>query len=415
MKCIFSIFIILTLTATFGVTQTLSAQSNQSLYVTDIQWSPDGLMVAVVGIIPYGDTADGYVAVHNTLSNEIIVHNQIENTGFTSVSWHPEGTLIAVGSYDQTVKIFDVASGVLTNVLTGHHATVTSVDWNPDATLLVSTGTLDQQVIVWDINTGLPRHTITIGDPWTAAFSPDGNQIAVGGIAGLHIFPIQELDSESITARRFEQFRLSDRYIGELAWIASGDRIALGTQTFPSAINPQMSPNANLIIVETTTGNVLNTIEAGTASIFGVTISPDAKMVVTHDTEGILQIWSLIDETLVDSYFTGIERYGSTPSFSPFGGRLASPSIVQEANVLQGQNLAEAGIRIIVPDASRERLQAIQNACGLDTTRVPELQSAQSADLNTYTEQIQALPAETIPPACAADLIAVAEAIQAQE
>ncbi|MDX2162267.1 MAG: hypothetical protein SF162_13155, partial [bacterium] len=72
-------------------------------------------------------------------------------------------------------------------------------------------------------------------------------------------------------------------------------------------------------------------------------------------------------------------------------------------------------VQIIVPDPSPERLQAIAAQCGAPLTVERGLDAAiAAADYADVIAQIDALPAGTIPPACAADLRAVAAAMQGQ-
>jgi WD40 repeat protein len=67
---------------------------------------------------------------------------------------HLMGTLIASGSNDHTVCIWDVKTGAAVgHPLEGHTGCVTSVTFSPDGTLIAS-GSYDKTVCIWDAKTG---------------------------------------------------------------------------------------------------------------------------------------------------------------------------------------------------------------------------------------------------------------------
>ena len=55
-----------------------------------------------------------------------------------SVSFSPDGTKVASGSDDNTVKLWDVTSGECLQTLEGHSSYVMSVSFSPDGTKVAS-------------------------------------------------------------------------------------------------------------------------------------------------------------------------------------------------------------------------------------------------------------------------------------
>ncbi|MGB0563747.1 MAG: AAA-like domain-containing protein [Spirulinaceae cyanobacterium] len=72
---------------------------------------------------------------------------------------HPEGTQLATGSRDRTIKIWQT-DGTLHQTLEGHEASVGALAYSPDGRSLVSGGD-DNQLILWDVETGAIRHRLT--------------------------------------------------------------------------------------------------------------------------------------------------------------------------------------------------------------------------------------------------------------
>ena len=104
----------------------------------------------------------------------------------TEVAIAPDGTWLASGGEDGTVRIWDPATGQQRAALTGHDGAVRAVAIAPDGTWLASAGE-DGTVRIWDPATGRQQAAVLTGPDGAVravAIAPDGNWLASGGDDG---------------------------------------------------------------------------------------------------------------------------------------------------------------------------------------------------------------------------------------
>gem|GEM_PF-2370543 len=158
-------------------------------------------------------------------------------------------------------------------------------------------------------------------------------------------------------------------------------------------------------------------------SISGLVWGLDNQDIAVLNQDNLLTIWSISEGVVIETFSaSGIDRYQqSGVAYSPYGGRLAfgnalnAPSPIIDNGV---RVLSEGAIHLIVPAPSLDKLNAIAALCVRDSVQRTESVSALTRTpltmldgLPDFVAQIENLPADAIPAACKADLLAVAEAL----
>jgi WD40 repeat protein len=164
-----------------------SKQDDNDIEVRSVCFSPDGQRLATAG-------TDGAVRIWNAAMRSSLVLGGIPLlkvfTNFTSapgtrrpalnsVAFSPNSDMVAAGSDDGTVQIWEASTGELQLTLPGHAGGTNSVVFAPHRRILASAGS-DGLINLWSLSLG--GEVFSADDsPNAIAFSPDGMHIATGG------------------------------------------------------------------------------------------------------------------------------------------------------------------------------------------------------------------------------------------
>ena len=404
---------VMTIVLVLGISTLLKSQSLPVIekdvpYVLDVAWSNDSTKLAIAGI---KNASDGYLRIMDTSTRSIIYSLDPIASGFTSVAWSTDDSRLAVGSFDQTIWIFDTKTWQNIGALRGHQATITSVTWLDTGMQLMSSGNWDQRLILWDTQNYTLIASLDIADPTSLAFNPVTQQVAVGSLAGLYIFPSDLL----LRDKPKRDYRIFNRPVASVEWSPSYKRIAFSTTVFDLPNTPEY--NSEVFIADNV-GIVSHQFQTNNKTISGLDWSKDGLTLATASVNGAIEVWSLASSQTIVEYISGISNYPIKAEISPFSGRLAFGSVYNPQLIQDSPNLNDLGlpIQIVVPIATVERFAEIAASCNAPaalTTAETQLQ-AQSADVQSQLlAQLDTLPEDAIPVGCEADLRAIAEAMQA--
>jgi WD40 repeat protein len=143
-----------------------------------VDWSPDGTKLVSGARTSDGDNS---VRIWNAATGEEIAVFTGHENGIEDLVWSPDGSQIATVSSDQTARILD---GTTAKELQVFEGTVGGISWSPDATMLV-TGSPDNSMIVWDVLSARPiAHLKGPTNSYDIAWSPTNTLIVTGGWDG---------------------------------------------------------------------------------------------------------------------------------------------------------------------------------------------------------------------------------------
>ena len=318
--------------------------NTQSSGLFPLSFSPDGTTLA-------SGSWDGTKLWDVMRQNEIATLEG--HTGVLSVSFSPDGTTLASGSYYGTVILWDVMRKANIATLEGHTDVVSSVSFSPDGTILAS-GSYDGTVILWDVMrkaniATLEGHTDVVS---SVSFSPDGTILA----SGSNDDTVKLWD----VTRQNEIATLEGHTGGVLSvsFSPDGTILASGSWEFASG-----SWDGIVKLWDVTRQNEIATLEGHTSGVLSVSFSPDGTILASGSGDSTVKLWDVA--TRVCFATLAHPKSVRTVSFSPDGMILAS-------GILNGT--------IVLWDTSGWPFLRIQGVAEIDIPD-PNLRSAVTAKL----------------------------------
>ena len=219
-----------------------------------------------------------------------------------AVKYSPNGQIIASGSEDNTVKLWDVTTGKVVKTLVAHRGYITALDFNAAGDQLV-TAAKDNTIRIWDVRKGteirtLPGHSFYAS---SVAFSPTNNILASCSID--------------------KTVKLWDIRIGKEIPIPIRDLTKpQNTLTFsPDGQTLAVGGDDNTIRLLNIQQNVVATIDAG-AGITNLSYSADGSILIAQCDNQSVKIYDAVKKTMLREV-VGVAKQAA---ISPNGRIIAS-------------------------------------------------------------------------------------------
>lgn len=320
-----------------AIAEVFSIEAHSSA-IRSVNFSPDGTLLAT-------GSADRNIRIWNLHGDKLQILKG-HTDPIRSVCFSPDGKTLLSASLDSTVRQWQIESRVQ-QTLSGHSAAVRSVAFSPDGLRLASGG-LDDQIKIWDLQGNELQTIVSDNDILSLSFSPDGNHLLVG--SGDSVISLWSLGSNS--HQLLQTFTGHSTAVWSVDFSADGEKIVSGSSDKSVKLwqvdgtelatlkghkstvwTVRFSPDGQTIIsgsgddtikLWSIDGTELQTLRGHRGAVWSVCFSPDGQQILSGSGDSTLKLWNLEGQLL--QTFRGHDAGIWTVSFSPDGRSIISGS-----------------------------------------------------------------------------------------
>jgi Flp pilus assembly protein TadD len=231
----------------------------------------------------------------------------------STVAFSPDGSTVVSGSADGTVRLWDVLTGEELNALPPHQNRIMTVAISPDARILASGG-WDPTIKLWDLATGQKREPLDRWCNYCLAFSPDAVTLASCGAS--RSGDLWDLATGKRMYSTVDGYRLPNGHRNMVtAVVVSPNGKILATASWDKTVK----------LWDLATGAWLRTLPGHQAFVHCVAFSPDGRTLASGSADNTVRLWGT-DKGEERENLVGHSASVNSVAFSPDGAILASGS-----------------------------------------------------------------------------------------
>jgi WD40 repeat protein len=278
--------------------------TGHSLGVTAIAVLPDGRVVS--------SSFDNTLRVWDLATGETTCTLKGHSNRVRAVALSPDGRLVSA-SDDRTLRIWDLATGETTRILEGHSNWVRAVTVLPDGRVV--SGSDDNTLRVWDLATGETTCTLEghSGFITAVAVLPDGRVVSGSADRTLRLWDLSTgeatgtleghsglvravavlPDGRVVSGSGDRTLRLWGLAAGEAARTLEGHSGSVrAVAVLPDGRVVSGSDDRTMRVWDLATGQSASSLEGHSASVYAVAVLPDGRVVSGSD-DRTLRLWNL--------------------------------------------------------------------------------------------------------------------------
>lgn len=239
----------------------------------------------------------------------------------TCLAIDPGGKLLASGSLDDTIAIWNFRTGERLRTLRGHSKSINALAISPDGTLLASCSD-DDTIALWQLNTGTRLATFDehLRDVNAVAFATQGHLLISGSEdRTIKLWPLGDRASQTPAP---SPYTLSGRS-GMIKAIATNH-----TQLVSGGLDKTIH------VWNIASRQVIYNLSGHFQAVNTLAISPDGTLLASGSKDKTIKLWNLSTGTLLSTLSNHLDSVNSL-AFSPDGKTLVSGSSDQTLKLWQ--------------------------------------------------------------------------------